>query len=155
VGPRRLFAQADAEEYGSQLDVVDDLDKTTARLRIASGHVRLPTAGSGWQTLPATITVTALRGYKDAYRRLVPLTESRPGIISCEDGRVGVMLRQIGAPVRGDLSSPSVDLEPTVRADVGARRIHAALLEILQINEPGVRNDLDSEFLHDFRVAVR
>ena len=28
-------------------------------------------------------------------------------------------------------------------------------LQTLRINEDGVRKDLDSEFLHDFRVAVR
>src|SRR5262249_15023083 len=78
-----------------------------------------------------------------------------PGVTSCAEGRVGVMLRRVGAAVRDDLSSPSVDLARTVRAAVGARRIHAALLDILVVNEPGVRSDLDTEFLHDFRVAVR
>jgi CHAD domain-containing protein len=157
IGPRRLLAQADAEEYGSDLDILDDLGKTIARLRIASGRARLPTAGGGggWRTLPATVTLTGLRGYEDAYRRLVPVIESRPGLRSCAEGRVGLMLRRVGAPVRGDLSSPSVDLALTVRAEVGARRIHAALLDVLQINEPGVRADLDTEFLHDFRVAIR
>ena len=48
-----------------------------------------------------------------------------------------------------------MDLAPTVRADVGARQIHLALLGILVANEPGLRANLDTEFLHDFRVAVR
>jgi CHAD domain-containing protein len=48
-----------------------------------------------------------------------------------------------------------VALDPTIRADVGARKIHAALLDILVTNEPGLRANLDTEFLHDFRVAVR
>ena len=30
-----------------------------------------------------------------------------------------------------------------------------ALLDIIQANEPGLRSALDTEFLHDFRVAVR
>jgi CHAD domain-containing protein len=155
IGPRRLLAQADAEEYGSELDILDDLGKTIARLRIASGQARLPQASGGWLTLPATVTLTGLRGYEKAYRRLVPIIESRPGIRSCAESRVAVMLRRVGAPLRGDLSSPSVDLAPTVRAEVGARRIHAALVDVLLINEPGVRANLDTEFLHDFRVTVR
>jgi CHAD domain-containing protein len=65
------------------------------------------------------------------------------------------MLSRVGAPVHGDISSPRVDLAPTVRADIGARQIHAALLGILVANEPGLRANLDTEFLHDFRVAVR
>src|SRR5262249_50822313 len=43
----------------------------------------------------------------------------------------------------------------TVRADVGARQIHRALLHVVVANEPGLRANLDTEFLHDFRVALR
>jgi CHAD domain-containing protein len=57
--------------------------------------------------------------------------------------------------MRGDLSRPRLDLAPTVRAAEGARQIHLALVELLQANEPGLLSNLDTEFLHDFRVAVR
>jgi len=57
--------------------------------------------------------------------------------------------------MRGDVSSPRVDLASTVRADIGARQIHLALVGILEANEPGLRANLDTEFLHDFRVTVR
>ena len=155
IGPRRLLAQADAEEYGSLLEILDDRGKTVARLRIASGQARLPIPHGAWRPLPTMVTLMGLRGYEDAYQRLAPVIESRPGMTSCPDGLLGVMLRQVGAPVRGDLSSLRLDLAPTVRADVGARQIHAALVGILLANEPGLRANLDTEFLHDFRVAVR
>ncbi len=155
VGPRRLLAQTDAEEYGSLLEILDDRDKTVARLRIASGQARLPASRSEWRPLPTMVTLTGLRGYEDVYERLVPVIQSRPGIKPCPEGPLGVMLRRIGAPVRDDTSSPRLNLAPTVRADVGARKIHAALLDILLANEPGLRANLDTEFLHDFRVAVR
>jgi CHAD domain-containing protein len=85
----------------------------------------------------------------------VPVIESRPGIKPCPEGMLGVMLRQVGAPLRGDASTLGIDLAPMVRADVGARQIHRALLAILAANEPGLRANLDTEFLHDFRVTVR
>jgi CHAD domain-containing protein len=155
IGVRRLFAQADAEEYGSLLEILDDRKKTVARLRIESGRARLPMSGNAWHPLPTMVTLTGLRGYEDVYKRLVPVIESRPGIESCPDGLHGVMLRQVGAPQVGDVSSPRVDLAPTIRADVGARQIHLALLDILVANEPGLRENLDTEFLHDFRVTLR
>ena len=43
----------------------------------------------------------------------------------------------------------------SVRADAGARQIHSALLDIMVANEPGMRADLDTEFLHDYRVSLR
>jgi len=155
IGVRRLLAQADAEEYGSLLEVLDDQCKTVARVRIESGRARLPVSRSGWKPLPTILTLTGLRGYEDVCARLVPVIESRPGVKSCPEGPTGVILRQVGAQERGDLSSPQVDLLPTVRAAVGARQIHLALLGILVANEPGLRANLDTEFLHDFRVAIR
>jgi CHAD domain-containing protein len=155
IGVRRLFAQNDAEEYGSLLDVLDDREKTVARLRVASGQARLPTTRGVWQALPTIVTLTGLRGYEGVFERLVPVIESRPGIEPCPDGPLGVMLQRVGAPVRGDLSLPRVDLASSVRADIGARQIHAALLDLFMANEPGVRANLDTEFLHDFRVNVR
>jgi CHAD domain-containing protein len=155
VGPRRLLAQAEAEEHGSVLEMLDERGKAVARLRIASGQARLPTATEGWRPWPAMLTLTALRGYDDEYERLLPVIASRPGIQQCPEGPVASILRQVGASEPRDLSSPRLALDPSVRADVGARQIHLALLEILAANEPGVRGNVDSEFLHDFRVAIR
>jgi CHAD domain-containing protein len=155
IGPRRLLEQADAEEHGSLLEVLDDVGKTVARLRIASAQARLPSPSAAWRRLPTMVTLTALRGYEGTYSRLVPVVESRPGLQRCPEGSLDVMLAGVGAPRRGDVSSPRVDLASTVRADIGARRIHLALLAVLEANEPGLRANLDSEFLHDFRVTVR
>jgi len=155
VGPRRLLAQAEAEEQGTLLEMLDDRGKAVARLRIASGQARLPTAHGDWRPWPAMLTLTGLRGYEDEYEQLVPVIASRPGILRCPEGPVAAILRQVGATDPCDLSSPKLALDPEVRADLGARQLHLALLEILVANEPGVRGNVDTEFLHDFRVAVR
>ena len=154
-GTRPPQNSIEVEECGSLLEVLDDQGKTVARLRIASGRARLPRSVDGWRPLPTVITLTSLRGYEDAYRQLVPVIESRPGLESCADGFRGVMLRHVGQLEMPVLSTPLQNLEPTVRADVGARRIQQALFDSLVANEPGVRANLDPEFLHDFRVAVR
>jgi CHAD domain-containing protein len=155
IGPRRLLPQAEAEESGSLLDVLDERGKTVARVRIESGSARLPTPRAGWQPLPTMVTLSGLRGYADHYERLMPVVQSRPGIRVCPEGVQGLIRRHVGAPEPHDVSSLRLDLAPGVRADVGAGRIHLALLEVMLGNEAGVRADIDSEFLHDFRVAVR
>jgi len=48
-----------------------------------------------------------------------------------------------------------VELDPAATAHDAAVRIGRALLQAIRANEPGVRADLDPEFLHDLRVAVR
>jgi CHAD domain-containing protein len=155
IGVRRLLAQADAEAYGTELDILDDRHKTVARLRIESGHVRPPMSRRAWQPLPTTVTFMGLRGYEETYQRLLPVIESRPGVTLCPEGLQRVMLRQVGVPDRGDLSKLAIDIAPTVRADEGARLIHRRLLDTMVAHEPGLRANLDTEFLHDFRVALR
>jgi CHAD domain-containing protein len=155
VGVRRLLDQADAEEQGSLLDILDERCKTVARVRIASCRARLPESADSWRPLPTMVTLTGLRGYEDVFERLVPVIESRPGIESWPEGPDGVVLREVGTPDRCDVSSPLVTLPAEVAAAEGARQIHLGLVGILIVNEPGLRGDLDTEFLHDFRVAVR
>ena len=46
-------------------------------------------------------------------------------------------------------------LDPALRSDRATKRILARLFEIMRANEDGMSRDLDPEFLHDFRVAVR
>ena len=45
--------------------------------------------------------------------------------------------------------------EPDMRADNAVRTILAFLFDIVRQNRPGILHDIDTEFLHDFRVAVR
>ena len=63
-------------------------------------------------------------------------------------------LAQLGRqPV--DPSKLSVDLSPDMRADAALKRVLLHLLGTIEVNEKGTKTDIDSEFLHDFRVAVR
>jgi CHAD domain-containing protein len=58
--------------------------------------------------------------------------------------------------VPGGVSSKAhVALEPGQRTDEAAARVLRRLLEVMQANLAGTIADLDSEFLHDFRVALR
>ncbi len=63
-------------------------------------------------------------------------------------------------PVRGyekeaKRFSIRVQLQPTLRADEATKVILRSLLHVIKCNEEGVKNDIDTEFLHDFRVAIR
>ncbi len=49
----------------------------------------------------------------------------------------------------------SIQLNPHDTARQSVLKIYKHLLNTMQLNEDGILNDLDSEFLHDFRVALR
>jgi CHAD domain-containing protein len=154
AGVRRLLEQADVDWYGSRLDVLDDRGKTVARLRIESGRARPSVPGVTWRPLPVVITVTGLRGYDEAYRQLLPLVESRPGVAPSPGRFHDVVLREVGIAERMSPHLP-IALSPSIAATVGARQVQLALANVIEANEPGVRARIDTEFLHDYRVAVR
>lgn len=56
----------------------------------------------------------------------------------------------------GDYSTKlDFQLEPDMRPDEAMRIILRSLLHVMRVNEAHIGRDLDTEFLHDFRVAVR
>jgi len=58
--------------------------------------------------------------------------------------------------IPGDYTSkPILKLNPTMTASAAATAIFTNLLRIMKRNEHGILSDIDTEFLHDFRVAVR
>jgi CHAD domain-containing protein len=155
VDVRRLLPQVEVELHGHMLDVLDDDRKTVARIRIEVGRARTPGRSGPWARIPALVTLTALRGYDEAYERVLRIIESRPGLKRSLAGLQVIALQSLGLPVPRDISRFDVALLSSVRADAGARQIHRTLLDIIVANEPGMRADLDSEFLHDYRVSLR
>jgi CHAD domain-containing protein len=49
----------------------------------------------------------------------------------------------------------NIQLDPGMRSDDAAKVILQFLLQVIRINEVNIEKDLDTEFLHDFRVAIR
>ena len=50
-------------------------------------------------------------------------------------------------------SKININLDPEMRADIAIKYIYSHLLKAIKDNEQGAIADIDSEFLHDFRVA--
>jgi CHAD domain-containing protein len=145
----------EVEIDGRVLDVLDDDRKTVARIRIEAGRARTPGRAGSWQPIPTLVTLTALRGFDAAYERLLRIMESRPGLKRSLAGMQVIALQAIGVSPPRDVSRFEVALVPSVRADAGARQLYRTLLAIMVANEPGMRADLDTEFLHDYRVCLR
>ena len=155
VGVRRLLPQAVAEVQGMLLEVLDERSKTIARVRVATGRARPADDTAAWALLPSVITLTGVRGYTANYQELVPVIESRPTIEPSPDDLGGIIVDHVGAPAQHVKTVNDLALGADIRSDAGARQIHLALLADIEANESGVRGAVDTEFLHDFRVAVR
>ncbi len=151
---RRLLPFVETERREVVLDVLDAERKTVAR--VALEELRSRASGArAWKPAPPVLRAVPLRGYDGAFDELCAFLAEVPGLVADERSRPDRALEAAGIEAPRDPGKLDVPLEPDLRADLGLRRILRALLEVVLRNEEGVRADLDSEFLHDYRVAVR
>jgi len=127
--------------------------KTRARLYLES-FSRVDGAGQR-RLLQKRLRLQPLRGYQKAADGLRRKLERRHELEATDDQLFAQALTAAGKQAGDYSSSPAIDLQPGMRADAAVRRVLSELFATMKANEAGVIADLDSEFLHDFRVAVR
>jgi CHAD domain-containing protein len=105
--------------------------------------------------LPPVARILPVRGYDRRRDEVGDLLAAMPGLEPSPDDPM-VLATTAAGHVPGDYSAAlDIRLEADQPADEATRHIYGVLLESIQRNEPGVRADIDSEFLHDFRVSIR
>jgi CHAD domain-containing protein len=151
---RRLLPLVTSSVRARTIAVLDDEEKTTVRLRIESG-TSSPPEGGGLHELEPRVSVAPVRGYDRERVRLAGFLREECGLLPDPAGELAHALEPLGrAP--GDYTSKfELMLDPAMPARDAARAIHLSLLTAMLRNQEGTRRDLDSEFLHDFRVAIR
>lgn len=143
------------ESGGEVLRILDEARKTVARLEVDIRRVSAPDGGGPKKTLPAILRALPVRGYESEFAELVGTLENDLDLEASRADEILEALEAIGRePIRYE-SKPAIQLEEDQRSDDSLKRILLSLLETIQLNEDGTRRDLDSEFLHDFRVSVR
>jgi CHAD domain-containing protein len=105
--------------------------------------------------LAASLRLKPVRGYpkhaKRVGRRLKDL-----GLTRVKRDDIYLQALKIAGKTADDYSSKlELELDPDMRADEAAKVILRFLLGVIKTNEPYVKQDIDTEFLHDYRVAVR
>jgi CHAD domain-containing protein len=154
VGVRRLLRTVELDLRGFVLDVLDGRGKTVARVTISAARARRPNRGR-WRAATTLVTVAGLPGRDREFRRVREVVERQPRLQRSRAGLQALALQAVGAIVPPDLSRLGLDLSPSQRADAGLREVHRRLVAVMRANEAGLRDALDTEFLHDYRVALR
>ncbi|MEE8525877.1 MAG: CHAD domain-containing protein [Thermoanaerobaculia bacterium] len=153
VEMRRLLPIAELQSAATVFHLLDENEKTVVRLRLEDRSARAVDGGGESEPLPSLLRVFPLRGYGKARGRAVSFL-AELGFEEVSPDWHSVL--EVGGREPGAYSSkPRLELDPEMPAAEAARHIHRTLLETMRSNEDGVRQDLDSEFLHDFRVSVR
>jgi len=154
IGPRRLLARMNTGLTLHPFTLRDDAGKTVARGRVELWENRPPKGRPRrhqfWR-LVLDPKPRARRALGLAIAGL-PASLGQPDTLgTC----VADALTAIGDAPDPDIGRLRPGLTPQMTAGEAARAIHRALLDALARNEAGAADGTDSEFLHDFRVAVR
>ena len=152
---RRLLPLAQVRVLGNALRILNRDSKTVGRVSMQRLSVRTPGKRRAYQALPDRLEVTPLKGYGKAYRNIVLFLEEEQKLRRTESGVLGTALETLGREP-GDYSTKlRVQLQPQMETAEALRIVLSRLLRTLLANREGVSSNLDTEFLHDFRVAVR
>jgi CHAD domain-containing protein len=153
IGIRALLPRARVRARLHAFDVLDGLRKTVARLTLEEPEL----AVSERRTVALTprVRLTALRGYGSELERLRSVLEHDLGYRQAQRPLAEEAVIAAGGALEGASSKPKVPLKPKQPAAQAAAAVLSAQWAVVEANLEGTIADIDPEFLHDFRVAIR
>jgi CHAD domain-containing protein len=150
---RVLLPQVKIHQKLRTLRVLDDEEKTVVRIVLQENRFASPD-GKQRGELDGRVLLNPLKGYDEYFEKLRAQLDGLK-LIAAEQSLYEDALLGIGRKP-GDYSSKlNYQLDPDARSDATAKKIMLSLLVTLEANVAGSKASLDSEFLHDLRVATR
>jgi len=152
TGLRALTPVARGVSKVAELQALNSDKKTIARLAVDRVAMTFPARVS----LPARLTLVPVRGYQAQADRVGRAIGGLPGIDAGRDSVLEAALVAAGCrPGEVPGKASGIQLVPGMPAARALSQILTALLDAMEANLPGTLRDIDTEFLHDLRVAVR
>ncbi len=151
---RALLPMAGVESRVQTLRLLDEEEKTVLRVRLETNNC-LSSEGGIKGPLTGRIRLLSVKGYAEPYASVHRLLKYELGLAPASEDLMVEAARSLGLKP-GDYSSKlNFSFHPLMRSDSVAKQIQLHLLDTLEANIDGTKQDLDSEFLHDLRVATR
>ena len=146
---RALLALVTVHSRQVGLASIDDEGKIAARVLIDRA------TGPDDRPLTTVVEVVPVRGYPRAAAQVTDLLAAQVVLRPVEADPVDQALAQLGLRPGSYSSKLSLALDPRSSALDAVAAVVSTLFATMMANQAGTIADTDSEFLHDFRVAVR
>lgn len=148
---RALIPMADMLREETAYRILNQDEKTVCRLVLEAIY---PRKREDQPPVASLLTIHPVRGYLKAEKQLITLFLENK-FEPCDGELIPHTLIAVGQEPGSYSAKLTIDLNPTMRADTATNIILRYMLQIMKMNESYVKQDVDTEFLHDFRVAVR
>jgi CHAD domain-containing protein len=149
VGIRALLPLARAEGTLTMLRVLDGEQKTVARITVDAAALTGPVKG----TLPPRLVIVPVRGYQSAADQAGRLLTAAGQFTPAARPAIESVLEAAGRSPADAAGGPA--LSPSMPARAALAGVLLRLTGTIAANVSFVIRDVDTEFLHDLRVAVR
>jgi CHAD domain-containing protein len=155
AGVRRLLPLVQVQLDGRLTRILDGRDKTVVEVVHERATVSRPDAPAAAIKLEPVLRVVPVVGYEARFHELSGKIATTPGVRREEGCLLERALAALALAPSGGEPARSWHLRREMRADEAMKAIFRALFETLRYHEVGVRANVDSLSLHDYRVAVR
>jgi CHAD domain-containing protein len=156
VRPRALLPIVKVVSTASVTRLLNADGKTVVRLIADRATVTAAATQAGTTAeLPMRLAIAEVRGYPGQARKAAGLLVAVPGVPAASQSEFIAALTALGRHPADYSSGVEAEITATMPAAVAVARLLLRLLDTIENNVDGVLRDIDTEFLHDFRVAVR
>lgn len=140
---RALLAVCTLECEAYHLNIVNEEGKIVLHVLIEE-----------FELLKNRLSLIPVKGHDKVAERITGMLTDL-GLTTVDKPLLLAALRLQGRHPKDYSSKLDIHLTPGMRADIASKYIFSYLLRTIRVNEQGTIADIDSEFLHDFRVAIR
>lgn len=152
---RALLPRVELESRVRGLRLLNEDDKTVVRLLLEQNRCRLPDDDGKLQPLGRRLRLVPVRGYDRELGDVETLLLDRLRLPQTAPVMLEEALAAVGRRPADYSAKLDFRFDSEQHAATAAVKIHLFLLHIIEANVAGLLADIDSEFLHDLRVAVR
>jgi CHAD domain-containing protein len=152
---RRILPVVRVEARSRGYAVLDDEQKTVVRLFFEHARARDPAALEQSVALARTLRVVLVAGYRKECAAVLSRLGGRPGVSVVSGDLAERALAALGRAPQERSGGLRCALDPDAPIGAAFLVLHGELFAAMRANERGIRQDLDTEHLHDFRVALR
>ena len=149
---RVLLPLAEINTRSKIYRILNKDEKTVARL--VTTEVRTLERKSE-SVLVTYLSLRPVRGYAKYSRKLAKHLRRAGQVTVMPEDLYFRALEQAGQKPGGYSGKLTLQLKAKKRSDSSTKVILRFLFEIMKANEAGLKADIDTEFLHDYRIAIR
>ena len=135
--------------------LLNEDQKTVVRLQLVTPALSPDEADTEPVPLPRRLTILPVRGYGQECQAFLAKLQNIPDVTVAERDLLVDALAADGREPGGYVGKVTLPLLPDEAAHLAVRKILLQLLDTMETNLAGTLANWDTEFLHDFRVAVR